>query len=138
MELSEALFRLLHTVRNNINQQVKESALELSLMHLKSLKMISMIDKCTGQKLAELMGRDKAQVNRLIKELVNQQLVIKKNDETDGRVQILSLSERGLESIDKFNKLESKVCESMAEGISPDDIADFIKLANILQSNLVK
>lgn len=137
MELSEALFSLLHSVRNNISQQVKISDIDLSLMHLKSLKMISMIDECTGQKITEFMGRDKAQVNRLIKELVNQELVIKTDNVNDGRSQILSLSERGNECIKKFKKIENKVTNKMAKDIAPEDVESFIRLAKIFKNNLI-
>lgn len=138
MELSEALFSLLHTVRHTINQQVKVSTLDLSLMHLKSLKLISMIDECTGQKLTALMGRDKAQINRLIKELVNQELVIKTDNINDGRSQILSLSERGSDYIKKFNNIESQVISQMAQGIAVEDVENFIRLAKIFRNNLSK
>ncbi|WP_413699559.1 MarR family winged helix-turn-helix transcriptional regulator [Psychromonas sp. KJ10-10] len=109
MEISEAVFNLLHRLKHEINQQVKQSDLDLSLMHLKSLKMISMINDCTGQKMTAFMGRDKAQINRLIKELVNQELVLKTHNENDGRSHLLSLSERGHESIKKFKEIEKSI-----------------------------
>tara|TARA_R110001583_G_scaffold145698_1_gene297690 strand:+ start:14328 stop:14750 length:423 start_codon:yes stop_codon:yes gene_type:complete len=136
MELSEALFSLLHGIKHQIIQQVKQSDLDLSLMHLKTLKMISMIELCTGQKLASLIGRDKAQINRLIKELVNQELVIKTQDENDGRSYFLSLSKHGLELIAKFNEIENKVLNNMARDIPPEDISAFIELAKVFKKNL--
>ncbi|MBU2876606.1 MULTISPECIES: MarR family winged helix-turn-helix transcriptional regulator [Alteromonadaceae] len=136
MELNEALFSLLHTVRNTIIEQVKQLDSDLSPMHLKSLKVISKIDDCTGQKLATFMVRDKAQINRLIKELVNQELVIKSCNENDGRSQILSLSSRGKKFIDKFNKIEKQVFETMLKDIEPQEVANFIELAKKFKSNL--
>ncbi|GAA6183464.1 MarR family transcriptional regulator [Aliiglaciecola sp. NS0011-25] len=136
MELNEALFSLLHTVRNTIIEQVKQLDSDLSPMHLKSLKVISKIDDCTGQKLATFMVRDKAQINRLIKELVNQELVIKSCNENDGRSQILSLSSRGKKFIDKFNKIEKQVFDTMLKDIEPDEVANFIELAKKFKSNL--
>ena len=44
MELSEALFNLVHAVRNNMKQEIKLLNIDLSPMHLKSLKVISHID----------------------------------------------------------------------------------------------
>lgn len=136
MDLSEAMFSLLHTVRNEISQQVKLLNIELSPMHLKSLKVISMIDTCTGQKLAKAMGRDKAQINRLIKELVNQELVIKTENKDDGRSHILNLSPRGTEFITEFNKIENQIFTKMAQGVAADDIDNFIQLAKVFRSNL--
>ena len=135
MELSEALFSLLHKVRNNIIQQVRLLDADLSPMHLKSLKVISKITDCTGQKMADFMGRDKAQINRLIKELVNQELVIKTDNKNDGRSQILSLSTRGHELI-KFNKIEKQVMNTMVTDIAPEQIEQFIQLASKFKNNL--
>jgi len=53
MELSEAIFGLVHAVRNNMKQEIKLLSIDLAPMHLKSLKVISIIDNCTGQKLAD-------------------------------------------------------------------------------------
>ena len=136
MELGEALFSLLHTVRNNIIKQVRLLDADLSPMHLKSLKVISKITECTGQKMADFMGRDKAQINRLIKELVNQELVIKTDNENDGRSQILSLSTRGHELIKQFNKIEKQVMSTMVTDIAPEQIEQFIQLASKFKNNL--
>lgn len=136
MELSEALFSLVHTVRHNMQQEIKLLALDLSPMHLKSLKVISFIDNCTGQKLADFMGRDKAQINRLIKELVNQELIIKKDNEKDKRSQLLTLSTKGSEIIVLFKKAEKHVFDKMANDIPREKIEDFIELTQTLKSNL--
>ncbi|MFA3792177.1 MarR family winged helix-turn-helix transcriptional regulator [Aliiglaciecola sp. SL4] len=136
MELNEALFSLFHTVRNKIIEQVKQLDSDLSPMHLKSLKVISKIENCTGQKLATFMARDKAQINRLIKELVNQELVIKTSNKNDGRSQILSLSGKGTQYLDKFNKIEKQVFNTMLKDIEPQKVELFIQLANEFKGNL--
>ncbi|MDU0356443.1 MarR family transcriptional regulator [Paraglaciecola aquimarina] len=136
MELSEALFSLFHAVRNNISQQVKLLDPDLSLMHMKSLKMISSIEDCTGQKLADFMGRDKAQINRLIKQLVNQDLLIKTDNKNDGRSQILSLTQRGKDFITKFNRVEKQVFNKMTDGLPQAQLDNFIQLAQTFRNNL--
>ena len=105
-------------------------------MHLKSLKVISIIDNCTGQKLADFMGRDKAQINRLIKELVSQELITKIDNENDKRSHLLKLSIKGDKIIELFKTAEKRVFNKMASDISPEKIDDFIQLTQILQSNL--
>lgn len=136
MELSEALFTLVHTVRSNIKKEIKLLALDLSPMLLKSLKVISTIDECTGQKLADFMGRDKAQINRLIKELVNQALITKRNNEKDKRSQFLVLSEKGREVMTVFQCTEKGVFSKMTNDISPEQIDVFIELTQRLTNNL--
>ena len=136
MELSEALFNLVHAVRNNMKQEIKLLAIDLSPMHLKSLKVISLIDDCTGQKLADFMGRDKAQINRLIKELLSQELITKTDNEKDKRSHILTLSIKGNEIIALFRTAEKQLFDKMVNNVSAEKIADFIELSQILRENL--
>jgi DNA-binding MarR family transcriptional regulator len=136
MELSEALFSLVHAVRNNMKHEIKLLAIDLSPMHLKSLKLISKIDDCTGQKLADFMGRDKAQINRLMKELVNQELITKKDNKHDKRSHLLALSDKGKEIMALFKIAEKQVFDKMAKDIPPEKIKDFVQLIKILKNNL--
>ncbi|WP_159820382.1 MarR family winged helix-turn-helix transcriptional regulator [Colwellia sp. 20A7] len=136
MELSEAIFGLVHTVRNNMMQEIKLLSIDLAPMHLKALKVISIMDDCTGQKLADYIGRDKAQINRLIKELVSQELITKIDNKNDKRSHLLKLSVKGDKIIALFRTAEKRVFNKMANDISPEKIDDFIQLTQILQSNL--
>ena len=136
MELSEALFNLVHAVRNNMKQEIKLLAIDLSPMHLKSLKVISLIDDCTGQKLADFMGRDKAQINRLIKELLSQELITKTDNEKDKRSHILTLSIKGNEIIALFRTAEKQLFDKMVNNVSAEKISDFIELSQTLRENL--
>tara|TARA_B110000196_G_scaffold283108_1_gene264823 strand:+ start:793 stop:1263 length:471 start_codon:yes stop_codon:yes gene_type:complete len=136
MELSEALFNLVHAVRNNMKQEIKLLNIDLSPMHLKSLKVISHIDDCTGQKLADFMGRDKAQINRLIKELLSQELIIKTDNEKDKRSHLLTLSVKGIEIITLFKTAEKQLFDKMVNNVSAEEIADFIQLTQTLKANL--
>lgn len=136
MNLNEALFSLMHIVRNTTLHQLKALGLELSPMHLKSLNVISTIENCTGQKLADFLGRDKAQINRLIKELVNQEFVIKTNNVNDKRSQILTLTPQSEALIKQFKQVEKEVSVEMAKDISPEQIEDFIELTQQFKQNL--
>ncbi|MBU2880425.1 MarR family winged helix-turn-helix transcriptional regulator [Psychrosphaera sp. B3R10] len=136
MELSEAIFNLVHSVRNNIKHELNQLDSGLSPMHFKSLKVISMIDDCTGQKLADFMGRDKAQINRLVKELVNQELITKEENKNDKRSQFLVLSTKALELMRMFKNSEKHVFNKMIVGIPPEQIEHFIELTKKLKNNL--
>lgn len=136
MNLNEALFNLMHIVRNTMVQQLKLVDQNLSPMHMKSMKVISKIEGCTGQQLADFLGRDKAQINRLIKELVNQELVFKKNNPKDKRSQLLALTDTGEVLFKRFKKVEKEIFETMAAGIEPEELEGFIHISQKLKSNL--
>lgn len=136
MKINEALFRLVSEVRQNMKVQIKCLPNGLSAMHMKTLGIISHIDNCTGQKLANSMGRDKAQINRLIKELVVQELVSKAENEQDKRSQLLILTSTGFELMKDFKCAEKRVFDRMLCDIEPEEIDTFIKTASRLTANL--
>ncbi|WP_448554830.1 MarR family winged helix-turn-helix transcriptional regulator [Thalassotalea montiporae] len=136
MELSNTLFELIHLVRMNILTKVKQLDFDLAPMHLKSLKVISKIDLCTGQKLANFMGRGKAQINRLVKKLVTQGLVIKKDHAQDKRSQLLVLTSSGQAIVAAFKQAEQEVFEKMLTDIPASQISTFAQIASKLKANL--
>lgn len=136
MELSEALFNLMHAVRGNLGQQVKLLDKDLSPMHLKSMKVITRLEACTGQKMADFMGRDKAQVNRLIKELVKQELVVKADNPADKRSQILVLSDKGADIMKRFKIAEKQLFNTMSEGVPKEQLGEVVEVLEKLHANL--
>lgn len=136
MKLNDALFDLMHTVRNTMMKKLKELHPDLSPMHFKSLKVITKVSGCTGQKLAERMGRDKAQINRLLKELVNRNLVIKTENENDKRSQYLALTAHGEKIMSAFKKVESDVFNALVKDVTQSELEQFIQLSKKLKNNL--
>ncbi|AMJ95432.1 MarR family transcriptional regulator [Alteromonas stellipolaris] len=136
MKFNDALFNLLNTIRNTILSEIKNTPLALAPMQLKSLKIISQIDACTGQKLTDFLGRDKAQINRLIKELVENDLVRKVQSEEDKRSQILSLTESGKRALEIFVEIEERVFSDMLKDVSDEEKEIFKKLVLTFKHNL--
>ncbi|MCF2949454.1 MarR family transcriptional regulator [Paraglaciecola aquimarina] len=136
MNLNEALFSLMHSVRSTMLLRLKQLDKNLSPMHMKSLKVISKLEESTGQQLADFLGRDKAQINRLIKELVKQKMVTKIDNPKDKRSQLLTLTESGHELVKRFNKVEKELFDIMALNIEPEDLQAFIQLSQKLKVNL--
>ncbi|MGJ8681727.1 MarR family winged helix-turn-helix transcriptional regulator [Paraglaciecola sp.] len=138
MKLNDVLFELMHTVRNTMMLKLKSLHPELSPMHFKSLKVITKVPECTGQKLAERMGRDKAQINRLLKELVTSGLITKTENKKDKRSQLLELTTGGLEIMAGYKKVETEVFDSLIQDITPQELKQFIYLSEKLKTNLIE
>jgi DNA-binding MarR family transcriptional regulator len=105
-------------------------------MQLKTLKIIKQIEGCTGQKLASYLGRDKAQINRLIKELSENDLVRKVPCETDKRSQIISLTTGGERALAVFVQIEDSVFSDMLKNVSEQEREMFKKLVITFKDNL--
>lgn len=136
MKFNDALFNLLNTIRNTILLEIKNTSLALPPMQLKALKIIKQIEGCTGQKLASYLGRDKAQINRLIKELSENDLVRKVPCETDKRSQIISLTASGEHVLSVFVQVEERVFTDMLKNISGEDQETFQRLVVAFKDNL--
>ena len=136
MKFNDALFNLLNTIRNTILLEIKNTSLALPPMQLKTLKIIKQIEGCTGQKLASYLGRDKAQINRLIKELSENDLVRKVPCETDKRSQIISLTTGGERALAVFVQIEDSVFSDMLKNVSEQEREMFKKLVITFKDNL--
>ena len=136
MKFNDALFNLLNTIRNAILLEIKNTSLMLPPMQLKTLKIIDQLEGCTGQKLAAYLGRDKAQINRLIKELSENDLVRKVQCDTDKRSQIISLTTSGERALAVFIQIEERVFSDMLKNVSIEDQEIFKTLVLTFKENL--
>lgn len=136
MNLHDVLFSLMHKIRGEISGELQMLGGDLSPMHMKSLKVISVLEDCTGQKMAQFMNRDKAQINRLVKDLVTQELIEKQVNPEDKRSQLLVLSEKGNEVLKEFNRVETQVFDRMTKGVNEADLKRFVEVANCFNQNI--
>lgn len=134
--IHDALFTLFNTIRHTISFELKRTSLDLAPMHFKTLKVIHMTDSCTGQKLADYLGRDKAQINRLIKYLAEAHLIEKKQCKQDKRSQLISLTAAGNKALAVFTDIEKRVFDAMLEGVNEGEKALFKKLVLRFTDNL--
>lgn len=110
--------------------------LNVAPMHIRSLHLIKSIDKCTAANIAETMERDKAQVTRLINDLIKQDLITKTPNPEDKRSQYLSLTDHGKEVLGEMKKVAEKVHKEMHQGIDSKDIENFYRTAAAMTNNL--
>lgn len=136
MKLNDALFELMFNVRNTTINKIKLLHPELSPMHLKSLKIINKTSECTGQKMAEMMGRDKAQINRLVKDLVDKSFLYKTENPRDKRSQLLNLTEKGNKIINSFKSVENEIHQALTQDVTKEELEKFINIAQKLNSSL--
>ncbi|MGD1907442.1 MAG: MarR family winged helix-turn-helix transcriptional regulator [Leptolyngbyaceae cyanobacterium] len=103
---------------------------------MKILKMIATMEDCTAQRIAQTIHRDKAQVNRVVQELVAQEMVERKPNPADKRSQLLRLSDKGEAALRAMNAVEDRVLRRMTHDIEIENQKTFIALAEQLRRNL--
>ena len=135
-QLIESMFRLMRSFKSRLSAELEAEGLSIAPMHMKLLKMIAAMDECTAQRIAQSINRDKAQVNRVVKELVAQEMIARSPNPVDKRSQLLSLSDKGEAALQSMKAVENRVLGRMTDGIEIENQQTFIALAEQLRSNL--
>lgn len=138
--IGESLHRLLHAYKRALRQAYQEAGLNLAISQIRSLKVIHHAQEhnliCTPQTIADRLQRDKAQITRLTKDLLEQELIAKQAHPEDRRSQILTLTEKGSSVFRTMRQIEKLAGNRMAQGLNVDEISEFIRLADAMSENL--
>lgn len=138
MTLREYIFSLSQYYRVNIRAAVNASELGLNAMYVRCLHVIANTPACTANYIVKNMGRDKAQIARLIKEMIAKGWLEKHPSSEDKRRQILSLSASGKQLQQKISLLEQELENTILSGLSTQDVSDFQRITGKMLSNLSK
>jgi DNA-binding MarR family transcriptional regulator len=82
------------------------------------------------------MQRDKAQITRVLNELLEDGYISKIANPEDRRSQLLRLSAKGKEIVTQLNAIERTANKAMTANLSNEDMHAFIRIANIMVDNL--
>ncbi len=134
--ISEPMHRLMHGFKSEMRRAVQDADLPLPMTHIRVLKVIWKNPDCTAQVIAQRMLRDKAQITRVLKELLAEELIRKDAHPEDGRSQLLRPTTRGEAIIARLHALEIQTTEKMTRDLDPADIDAFVHLANTMADNL--
>ncbi|MEQ5773900.1 MULTISPECIES: MarR family winged helix-turn-helix transcriptional regulator [unclassified Thalassospira] len=136
--IGETLHSLLHAYKRALRQAYHQAEIPLAISHIRTLKGINAIPDCTALALSSRTKRDKGQVTRLIQDLLAEQLIEKHPHPRDKRSNILHLTPDGQKMIKQIKEIEEIAASRMAIGLTPDEIADFNRLATTMSANLAK
>lgn len=135
-KLLESFFQLMHTAKAELTEELSNHGLSVAPMHIKLIKVLSKKAPCTAQYLAETLGRDKAQITRLVQDLVAANLVVRSPNPDDKRSQLLHLEQGAMDILEKMSVIEKRMMARMCNGVSDEEQALFISLANKFKCNL--
>ncbi|SIS74363.1 MarR family winged helix-turn-helix transcriptional regulator [Neptunomonas antarctica] len=134
--LSETLHRLTHTYKSRLRETIKEKQIPLPITHIRALKGISRNPACTAHSIAQRMQRDKAQITRVLNELLKDGLIAKIDNPKDRRSQLLQLTSSGELIMAQLNAVEQQITAQMTCNLSEQDVAAFIRISNSINDNL--
>jgi DNA-binding MarR family transcriptional regulator len=131
-----SIFKLFRLLTGQMIQNIKDQGIELTPMHVRTLKIIRMNEYCTTQTVVGIMYRDKAQVTRLVNELVKKELVYKKANPEDKRSQFLLLTDKGNEIFEQLRPTEHNFVKKMTHDIDKKKLAKFTEVIDLMAENL--
>ena len=76
--LSHALQQVAHAYRSHMVQTIRDANLPLPGTHVRILKAVCYVEACTARRIAQRMRRDKAQITRVLNDLLEAGLISKK------------------------------------------------------------
>ncbi len=137
--MMKPLFALLESFKAQMQEQMKAHDINLDVVHIRLCKIIATEGRITPQSLAKSVGRDKAQITRMVAELVKRDYVRKIDNADDGRSVWLSLSDKGVAFTQVFLHQEKQIEARMLQALSSDEQAVFsVLLEKIAASTAVR
>jgi len=136
--LSDNLHRLMHVYRSRLRAEVAARDLGLPITHIRALKGICRNPESTAHSIAQGMQRDKAQITRVLKELLNDGLIEKRPNPKDGRSQLLIPTERGAAVLTELIQAEQNTADVMTRSLGQQELEQFAELAARMVENLTQ
>jgi len=97
-----------------------------SLTEVRVLYEIRHIEECSAKKIKANIVIDEGYLSRIIDKFIRQGLVKKKPSPADGRVHLITLTEKGRREFSKLNDNSNRVITGMTEKLSESECADLI------------
>ncbi|GHB27545.1 MarR family winged helix-turn-helix transcriptional regulator [Salinicola rhizosphaerae] len=135
-QVGEALHQLMHAYKRALRRAYRDADLELSVSHIRALKAIRTLAPCTAQHISQRTQRDKAQITRLLKDLLAADVIARSPHPDDRRSQILSLTPMGFAVLSRIDASERQVHDNLAQRLNVDDLDAFLRLSRLMIDNL--
>ncbi|MDN3640295.1 MarR family transcriptional regulator [Simiduia curdlanivorans] len=136
--MSEIVFRIVQSYRLAMRSSLNAGEIGLNAMHVRCLSLIDKSDVCTANDIVTALARDKAQIARLIKEMIERNWLTKVANPEDKRSQLLSLTEEGRALAKSIAETQIKVMKKMQENLTAAQLNEFSKTADLMAANLEK
>ncbi|MGR5145321.1 MarR family winged helix-turn-helix transcriptional regulator [Photobacterium alginatilyticum] len=132
----ETIFSLTRSYRGAIKKAINANELGLNGMIVRCLHIIQDSPQCTANTIVTRMGRDKAQIARLVKEMIASDLISKHPNPEDKRSQLLALSLQGKSLMEQIQVAETEIDKQMRVGLTDEEVETFQRVASAMANNL--
>ncbi|WP_110647454.1 MarR family winged helix-turn-helix transcriptional regulator [Salinicola peritrichatus] len=134
--IGESLHQLMHAYKRALRQAYADAGLTLTVSHIRTLKAIRSLAPCTAQRIAQRTQRDKAQITRLLHDLLDAGIIAKRPHAEDRRSRILALTAHGHGVMEQIDESERHAHQRLAAGLDAADLETFVRLSRLMVDNL--
>lgn len=135
-QIATSFFSLFRGFKQSMQQELKTMDVDITILHFITLKEIGAVQPCTAQLLTEVMGLDKAQISRILKELINKALIRKEANPEDKRSQLLFVTTKGRRYLEWFNQAEERLATIMIKQIKSAEVKQWVTVTQQMTNNL--
>ncbi|WP_444890595.1 MarR family winged helix-turn-helix transcriptional regulator [Microbulbifer sp. DLAB2-AA] len=136
--VNETLHQLIHAYKKQLRISIQEQRIDLPVNHIRVLKGIGKYPQSTARSIALRMNQDKAQITRVLNELVQSKLIKKTDNPNDRRSQFLTPTASGKKILEKVHNLETEVIAVMTHNLSEKELKAFAHIASVMIENLTE
>ncbi|KAA1246229.1 MarR family winged helix-turn-helix transcriptional regulator [Aquimarina sp. RZ0] len=119
-----------------VQKAFSENGLDLSKEQWSVLKRLKVNDGQPQNDLAFITHRDKTSMTRLINTMESKDLVVRKSDENDRRVNRIFLTDYGKEIIEKVTPIMYNLIPAVQESLSNEEIENLITTLKKIKSKI--
>jgi len=135
--LAMVVDRMMHDIDRVLRKSsAGDSNIRITIEQFGILHLINLKDQTyVQQDLANILGKDKSAILRLIDQLEQKKLVIRVVDSTDRRKNCLHVTELGKEVIEEYVEMEEKISKELIAGVPQKDIDTFFRVIAAIRKN---
>ena len=127
-KLRGQLFRL---QRHRYDKAVVRLTVEEAIL----LNMVRERTNQISQNLAQVTGKNKSVVMRMLDSLEGKGLLVRSQNPDDRRENLLTLTEQGEKVVRQYSKIERSLSEDLLAGAAEEDVEAFFRVADIILGN---
>jgi MarR family transcriptional regulator, transcriptional regulator for hemolysin len=131
--MMHSMFRVLKK-RTGETAETKLTIEQFGLLHAINMKNEDVIQ----QDMADIMGKDKSAIYRVIDSLEEKELVRRVVDKNDRRKNFLMVTKKGEAVIEQYLEIEHTLINELEEGLSKSDIDTFYSVVDHIRKKAEK
>jgi len=135
--LIDRIDRLIHLIAGKFSREVAQ-AIEgtMSVSEFLVLRMLAQTGPSRVSQIARKMQITASAVTFLTDKLADKELILRKRDEADRRVVLVSITEKGARVLEELEALRRAAAERMLEGLSDSELSGIMAILEKLAGSI--